>query len=96
MEAAVCGNTLIRLNSTHQEQTLTWPSGASNYSPNAQCDWIIEAPDMEQIDIHFVKFDLEDADSSGQCSLDYLRLTDDDVGNLFLVKMDSHLRFYDF
>ncbi|KAG4066297.1 hypothetical protein HA402_000521 [Bradysia odoriphaga] len=82
MEAAECGKTVIHLNATTPEHTLTWPIGSSNYRPNSQCDWIIEAPDMEQIDIHFEKFDLEDADSGGQCSLDYLKLTDDDA-NLF-------------
>lgn len=81
METAACGITVIRLNSTIPEHTLTWPIDSTNYRPNSQCDWIIEAPDMEQIDIHFEKFELEDADSSGQCSLDFLKLTDDDVRN---------------
>lgn len=80
MEAAECGQTVIHLNSTTPEHSLTWPIASSTYRPNSQCDWIIEVPDTEQIDIHFEKFDLEDADSGGQCSLDYLKLTDDDVG----------------
>lgn len=80
MEAAECGQAVIHLNSTTPEHSLTWPIASSTYRPNSQCDWIIEVPDTEQIDIHFEKFDLEDADSGGQCSLDYLKLTDDDVG----------------
>lgn len=75
MEVAECGLTVVRMNETINEHTI----GLIGYRPNMQCDWIIEVPDGEQIDIHFLKFDLEDADSSGQCSFDYLRLTDEDV-----------------
>lgn len=85
METSACGKTMIRLNSTTPEHTLKWPTGSSNYTSNSQCDWIIEVPDMEQVDIHFEKFQLQDADSSDECSTrDYLRLTDEEVMHLFL------------
>lgn len=89
MQTAECGISIIRLNSTNPEHKLNWPMDSSQYRPNSQCDWIIEAPDMEQVDIHFEKFELEDADSSGQCSMDILKLTDEDVRNLSLYALWS-------
>lgn len=80
MEPTECGIALIELNSTNSERSLSWPTSSSNYRPNSKCDWTIEVPAGEQIDIHFEKFELEDADSEGQCSRDLLRLTDEDVG----------------
>ncbi|KAJ6633725.1 Cubilin like, partial [Pseudolycoriella hygida] len=82
MEPVACGKTLIQLNSTNGEHTLKWPIDSSSYQPNSQCDWIIEVADMEHVEIHFEKFELEDADSSGQCSKDVLKLTDEDT-NLY-------------
>lgn len=78
METTECGKSFISLNSTNPEHTLTWPIGLATYRPNSRCDWTIEVPDAEQIDIHFEKFDLEDA-VSDECSNDYLKLTDEDV-----------------
>lgn len=96
MEAAECGKTFIRLNSTIPEHTVTWPIGSSTYRPNSQCDWIIEVPDSEQVDVHFEKFDLEDGDSSGQCSSDVLKLTDDDVRQCFMSSSFIDLEFIKF
>lgn len=79
METVECGINLIRLNSTTPEHTLTWPIAASTYSPDTKCDWTIEVPDMEQVEIHFEKFELEDGDSANQCTKDVLTLTDEDV-----------------
>lgn len=79
MEPAECGITFIRLNSTFPEHTFSWPMSSSNYGPNTKCDWTIEVPDTEQVDIHFEKFDLQAADSGGKCSFDYLQVTDADV-----------------
>ncbi|KAJ6642436.1 Cubilin like [Pseudolycoriella hygida] len=82
MEPVACGKTLIQLNSTNGEHTLKWPIDSLSYQTNSQCDWIIEVADMEHVEIHFEKFELEDADSSGQCSKDVLKLTDEDT-NLY-------------
>lgn len=90
MEEAECGLTVIRLNATNSEYTeLAWPIDSPNYRPNSQCDWVVEVPDMEQIEIHFEKFELEDADSSGKCSRDFLRLTDEDVRILCVCHSES-------
>lgn len=82
---------MIHLNATTPEHTFTWPVGLPSYRPNSQCDWVIAAPEQEQVNIHFERFELEDADSSGQCTSDFLRLTDDDVS--FISCHGMHLRF---
>lgn len=64
--STLCGTTL-----TGNTGVLTSPNYPSNYPNNQDCDWIISAPEGQQIMLNFTDFSLE-ADSL--CTYDYVSI----------------------
>lgn len=80
-----CGQPYINVTSSVELKSPghTIPSGEINYLPNLNCKWILVAPEGN-LNIEFIDLDIEEADSTGQCSSDKLEFTDEIVRSISL------------
>lgn len=78
-----CGQPYINVTEPVQLQspTHTTPSGEIEYLPNLNCKWILTAAE-NNFNLEFIELDIEEADSTGQCSQDKLEITDESVRNI--------------
>lgn len=95
MQESACGPMPYFNFTEHKNESVTFvsprvSSSISKYPPNTRCLWIIEAPERQNVEIIFNKFDIEDSDN---CKNDSLRIEDDMVKDYVIEGLGEEVVF---